>query len=1129
MAAGASYSGSLNVTAPRDFDGSYYVFVITDPARAWGTGENGQVREFGREQNNARAALQPIIVDTPPPADLKVNTVSVPASGTVGSEVEIGYTIVNDSTNPAYGGWTDAIYLSSDNAWDLGDILLGRVDHAGGLAAGAAYSGSLKAKLPPLKDGNWRIIVRPDLYNEVFEGKISYTANGLNLPPGEANNRTASGDSLAVTVPQLAVASPLPITLSAGETRLYKISVAAGETLRIKLDSSVNEGANEVYVRYGDVPTGYAFDVAYDNPLSPDQQLLVPSTKAGDYYVLVRAKQGGTNVPATLRADLLPLSITRVTPDQGGVGDDDHRWVTVDLYGARFKAGALVKLSRPGVYEVEPVRWQVLDATHIRAVFDLRQVPLGLYDLSVVNPDGERVVAANRYLVERGIEADVTIGVGGPRNLEPGDGGTYSVSLQSLTNVDTPYVRFDFGATEMGYSQDLLEGLQLPYVVFGSNVGGRPDGRTVDAAGNTQGYGATPTDGTSRPDVPWAQLDGAQNTGGFNLAPGYAFDVGAGGFVGMSFNLQTYPGLKEWLNYDFEGLRDKLYAVRPEWRASGFLDNGPADLDKISQGLTRKFLSHEPEEHITPKEALSMAFRFNLVGAATPLTRAEFVAEQSAYAEKLRLAIAADAAAPVALRVLAADAAQWTAGWLAALEAAGMLRPLDEAPPIRDSAKVVSLNATLASGILLSRGGESYRTQASLLGFFEQVQKWYGDSARYAGDPNAIRTPTEYYEYRHDDQGNEVEVPVPVHANPADYDRNAAQDTHFLNFDVFAGSRAELEYLRHIGVLDAEFNPVGPQALNLAQYLQQAARQEADAAATIAVRGPQGMLAADGKRYVPAATPLPYTVSFNNPASQPAGQLRIVTELDPALDARSLRLGDLKLGDINVHVPADRANFQADFDFTGNKGFILRVSAGIDVASRTATWLLQAIDPDTGEVLRDATRGLLAPSADGAPQAQRGFVSYTVMAADGAASGIGIGARARILIDQAPPVDSESSSNTLDAQAPRTSLVATSLGVDAAGKPAYDVRWTAEDDASGIKGVTVYVAEDGGDFKIWLRQVGPSRPRRYSPARPASTTNSWRWPPTWPATARRPRSPTRCCRTTAAARRCSTASASTRR
>src|SRR5204863_2437043 len=134
---------------------------------------------------------------------------------------------------------------------------------------------------------------------------------------------------------------------------------------------------------------------------------------------------------------------------------DDHRWVTFDIYGASFKAGALVKLSRPGVYEVEPDRWQVLDATHIRAIFDLRNVPRGLYDVAVTNQDGTRVVEANRYLVERGIEADVTIGVGGPRTLSPGDNGLYSVSLQSLTNVDTPYVRFDFGAPEMGYSEDV--------------------------------------------------------------------------------------------------------------------------------------------------------------------------------------------------------------------------------------------------------------------------------------------------------------------------------------------------------------------------------------------------------------------------------------------------------------------------------------------------------------------------------------------------------------------------------------------------------------------------------------------------------------------------------------------------
>jgi hypothetical protein len=222
--------------------------------------------------------------------------------------------------------------------------------------------------------------VRPDLYNEVFEGKITYTGTGLNLPPGEANNRMASGATLQVEVPQLQVASPLATTLSPGEARLYKVSVAAGETLRVDLDATATEGSNELYIRYGDIPTGYAFDASYSNPVATDQQAVIGSTLAGDYYILVRAREGASNSPVTLRADLLPLSITKITPDQGGTGDDDHRWVTLDIYGSHFKAGALVKLARPGVYEAEPERWQVLDATHIRAIFDMRKLPLGLYD-----------------------------------------------------------------------------------------------------------------------------------------------------------------------------------------------------------------------------------------------------------------------------------------------------------------------------------------------------------------------------------------------------------------------------------------------------------------------------------------------------------------------------------------------------------------------------------------------------------------------------------------------------------------------------------------------------------------------------------------------------------------------------
>lgn len=65
-----------------------------------------------------------------------------------------------------------------------------------------------------------------------------------------------------------------------------------------------------------------------------------------------------------------------------------------------------------------------------------------------------------------------------------------------LTNLNTPYVHFEFGANVMGLSADVLGDLNLPYVLFGSNVSDQPDGMTLDTAGNAQSYGATPaTDG----------------------------------------------------------------------------------------------------------------------------------------------------------------------------------------------------------------------------------------------------------------------------------------------------------------------------------------------------------------------------------------------------------------------------------------------------------------------------------------------------------------------------------------------------------------------------------------------------------------------------------------------------------
>ena len=1063
---GSSYESSLKIQAPIDLDGFYYVFVVTDPADT--SKGFGAVREFEHDRNNHAAAEQPLHIVLPEPADLKVTHASAPSAVAVGEEISIHYTVYNDSKNQAYGSWRDAVYLSSDNTWDKNDIFLGHVLHVGGLAAGASYAATLQSSqerkivMPPLKEGNWRVIVRPDAHNEVYEGQIRYTENGLVMAEGEKNNFTASAASVRVTVPELTLGTRYETVLNSGDTRLYRLRVGAGETLRIALDSLVDKGANELYVRYGDVPTSQVYDAAYGTAVAAEQEVLIPTTQAGDYYVLVKSRQAQGETVG-LRAETLPLSIRSVTPDQGGRGSDTHRWVTVDIVGARFDAGATVKLSRPGIYEIEPERWQVLDATRIRAVFDLRAAPYGLYDVIVTNTDGQTVTEPYRFLVERAIEPDVTIGIGGPRSIDPGNAADYSVSLQSLTNVDTPYVRFDVGASEMGHSEYLIGKMSLPYVVFGSNIGGKPNGKTT-AVANTQNYDGTPFKNI-RKDIPWAALDSSLNINGINLAPGYALDINAGGFVGATFNVQTYPGLKEWLEQDFEGLRSKLYAVRPDWKEQGLLDGGVQDLAKISPDLVTRFYSRD---RLNEEELLSLPFQFNISGSATPLTRAEFVLDQTEHAKKLRAAILADKSAGEILQLLAADESQWVEGWLAALETAGLLRPENEAAPIRFSPEVVSLNATLATGILLSKAGEEYRTQADILSFFAKVQEWYGDTALHAGDKKAKVRDISHIEIREDDRGNYVESPVPKSPELAEFSRNATQKTHFLNFNVFAGGLSEMEYLRHIGMLDQKFKPLSPQALTLTQYLTQAAEQKGST--IIHVQGPTAAAGSNGQAYLPANIDLPFTLKFSNTTAQPAGEIRLVTKIDANLDAYSVRLKDLKIGDINIHLPGDKAVFQGDFDFTESKGFIVRVSAGIDAEQGIITWLLQAVDSETGQVISDGIRGLLPGKDASSNTPNTGYVAYTVAARENTVDDVEVTAQARLFINNTPPQESGIQTYRLDARAPKTAVAATEQ-TNADGSSLYHVQWQAQDTESGIKHVTVYVAKDGGDFRIWKKQI----------------------------------------------------------
>ena len=174
---------------------AYYVFVITDPARYNATGALFEVDE----RNNARGSTDPVLIDQPPPTDIRVDNIVVPASAEPGDPVTVRWTVENTSAVTANGSWTDAVYLSADATWDINDTLLGYGDFSGSLTTGQTYTRELTTSLPGTAAGDYRVIVRTDARNQLAEDT------------GDANNTTASASAISVSVDALTLGVPLTV------------------------------------------------------------------------------------------------------------------------------------------------------------------------------------------------------------------------------------------------------------------------------------------------------------------------------------------------------------------------------------------------------------------------------------------------------------------------------------------------------------------------------------------------------------------------------------------------------------------------------------------------------------------------------------------------------------------------------------------------------------------------------------------------------------------------------------------------------------------------------------------------------------------------------------------------------
>ena len=88
--------------------------------------------------------------------------------------------------------------------------------------------------------------------------------------------------------------------------------------------------------------------------------------------------------------------IAAITPDRGF----NNGYVLSAITGANFEPEAAVKLVGPGPVELPGLNVKLESPSEIVCFFDIKDQPVGVYNVEVTNPSGQKAVLANAFTVE---------------------------------------------------------------------------------------------------------------------------------------------------------------------------------------------------------------------------------------------------------------------------------------------------------------------------------------------------------------------------------------------------------------------------------------------------------------------------------------------------------------------------------------------------------------------------------------------------------------------------------------------------------------------------------------------------------------------------------------------------------
>lgn len=304
------------------------------------------------------------------PVDLELANLAVSTNQLwAGDPVSVSWETRNAFGVPVAGGWNDAIYLSGDAQWDITDILLATVPHNDPTASNGVYTASTTFNVPGVLPGNYYLLVRADLGNDIRETV-------------ETNNASALGP-IAATVRAfpLGGGSFAGLLTPNAPSAYYAITIAAGQNLFLHLLGHSTNGAATIYVSAGGIPTPLQYEQrAPDSGLDLRFALANSSTNDQTYHVLVRGDQIDGSLPFDVTSQIGALFISGISPNRHG----NISSATVTLTGAGFDDTTTVNFVSTNGTILPADAIELVSPVTLRLLLQMTNWPAGLYTVRAV-------------------------------------------------------------------------------------------------------------------------------------------------------------------------------------------------------------------------------------------------------------------------------------------------------------------------------------------------------------------------------------------------------------------------------------------------------------------------------------------------------------------------------------------------------------------------------------------------------------------------------------------------------------------------------------------------------------------------------------------------------------------------